>query len=102
MNGAEFVKLFKSIKNHVLAINFVLLLLILGIMLGNSMFLLSTVRQNSKDDTQNWVAVMADTFENEYFRLNSLMTLCNDDSDLILALCSSSGDPRFMENLLAA
>ena len=96
------MKLFKSIKNHVLAINFVLLLLILGIMLGNSMFLLSTVRQNSKDDTQNWVAVMADTFENEYFRLNSLMTLCNDDSDLILALCSSSGDPRFMENLLAA
>lgn len=93
---------FKTIKNHVLAINFVLLLLILGIMLGNSIFLLNTVRQNSREDTRNWVTVMADNFENEYFRLNSLMTLCNDDPDLVLALHSSSSDSRFMENLLTA
>lgn len=96
------MKWFKTIKNHVLVINVVLLLLILGIMLGNSIFLLNTVRQNSRNDTRNWVTVMADTFENEYFRLNSLMTLCNDDPDLILALRSSSRDSRFMDNLLSA
>lgn len=79
----------KGTVRRVLAVNLFITLLLVGVMIGNSLFLLNTVKRNSADVTKRALKSLAGTLEDEYFRLNRLMILCNDDPDLILALTNS-------------
>lgn len=93
----------RTIVKRVLAVNLIITLVLLGVMMGNSLFLLNTVKENSDNDTRMALRALASTFEDEYFRLNQLMTLCNDDPDLILALTTSTADtgfPKYLKNAM--
>lgn len=90
----------KTIVRRVLVVNLIITLILLGVMMGNSLFLLNAVKKNSDNDTRMALRALAGTFEDEYFRLNQLMTLCNDDPDFILALTTSTAEtglPKYLK-----
>lgn len=96
------MKWMKKNGTRVLLVNLVITVTILAVMLGNSLFLMNKVKQSSRDDGKTAVTAFANAFEDEYFRLNQLMTLCKDDPDFVLALAFEEEDEELSAYLRKA
>lgn len=67
-------------------------------MVANSVYLYQTIKAIKIQDSHVAVKNLSKNFEDEYFRLNKLMTLCKEDSDFILSLSGVAPEATFIES----